>query len=109
MHQTKYRSIITEARSLMASPWEPAFQLVKPLRKFVSPFGGDLCLGWLGSLRLYLYKPLVHRCINNQVKLHRQWYSLISLFKRICRNIILFDETQNTFFQLLHRLIAFPF
>ena len=40
------------------SPWEPAFWLVKPLKKSVSPFGGDLCFGWLGSLRLYLYKPL---------------------------------------------------
>ncbi len=39
-------------------PWEPAFRLVKPLRKSVSPFGGDLCFGWLGSPRLYLYKPL---------------------------------------------------
>ena len=39
-------------------PWEPAFRLVKPLRKSVNPFGGDLCFGWLGSLRLYLYKPL---------------------------------------------------
>ncbi len=32
--------------------------LVIPLRKSVSPFGGDLCFGWLGSPRLYLYKPL---------------------------------------------------
>ena len=32
--------------------------LVKPLRKSVSPFGGELCFGWLGSPRLYLYKPL---------------------------------------------------
>ena len=39
-------------------PWELAFRLVKPLRKSVSPFGGDLCFGWLGSPRLYLYKPL---------------------------------------------------
>ena len=39
-------------------PWEPASWLVKPLRKSVSPFGGDLCFGWLGSPRLYLYKPL---------------------------------------------------
>ena len=31
---------------------------MKPLRKSVSPFGGDLCFGWLGSHRLYLYKPL---------------------------------------------------
>ncbi len=38
-------------------PWEPASRLVKPLRKSVSPFGGDLCFGWLGSPRLYLYKP----------------------------------------------------
>ena len=38
-------------------PWELAFRLVKPLRKSVSPFGGDLCFGWLGSPRLYLYKP----------------------------------------------------
>ncbi len=58
MHQTKYRGIITEAGSLTFSPWEPALQLVKPLRKSVSPFGGDLCFGWLGSPRLYLYKPL---------------------------------------------------
>ena len=28
------------------------------VRKSVNPFGGDLCFGWLGSLRLYLYKPL---------------------------------------------------
>ena len=41
------------------SPWEPVgYPLVKPLRKSVSPFGGDLCFGWLGSLRPYLYKPL---------------------------------------------------
>lgn len=52
---------------------------------------------------------LVQYCVNNQVKLYRQWYTLISPFKRICRNIILFYETQDTFFQLLHRLIAFPF
>jgi len=58
MHQTKYRGIITEGGSLTYSPWEPAFSLVKPLRKSVSPFGGDLCFGWLGSPRLYLYKPL---------------------------------------------------
>ncbi len=43
---------------MSTSPWEPAFQLAKPLRKSVSPFGGDLCFGWLGSPRLYLYKPL---------------------------------------------------
>ena len=58
MHQTKYRGIITEAGSLTTPPWEPAFRLVKPPIKSVSPFGGDLCFGWLGSLRLYLYKPL---------------------------------------------------
>ena len=59
MHQTKYRGIITEAGSLTFSPWEPAGPLLaKPLRKSVSPFGGDLCFGWLGSPRLYLYKPL---------------------------------------------------
>ncbi len=57
MHQTKYRGIITEAGSLTFSPWESAFWLVKPLRKSVSPFGGDLCFGWLESPRLYLYKP----------------------------------------------------
>ena len=57
MHQTKYRGIITEAGSLTTPPWEPAFRLAKPLRKSVSPFGGDLCFGWLGSPRLYLYKP----------------------------------------------------
>jgi len=32
--------------------------LAKPLRKSVGPFGGDLCFGWLGSPRLYLYEPL---------------------------------------------------
>ena len=58
MHQTKYRGIITEAGLLTTPPWEPAFRLAKPLRKSVSPFGGDLCFGWLGSPRLYLYKPL---------------------------------------------------
>jgi len=59
MLQTKYRGIITEAGSLTFSPWEPAGPLLaKPLRKSVSPFGGDLCFGWLGSPRLYLYKPL---------------------------------------------------
>ena len=59
MHQTKYRGIITEAGSLTFSPWEPAGPLLaKPLRKSVSPFGGDLCFGWLGSPRLYLYEPL---------------------------------------------------
>ena len=47
-----------KAGSLTFPPWEPAFRLVKPLRKSVNPFGGDLCFGWLGSLRLYLYKPL---------------------------------------------------
>ncbi len=52
---------------------------------------------------------LVHHRINNRVKLYCQWYTLISPFKRICRNIILFDETQDTFFQLLHRLIVFSF
>ncbi len=40
-------------------PWEPAEPLLaKPPGKSVSPFGGDLCFGWLGSPRLYLYKPL---------------------------------------------------
>lgn len=40
-------------------PWEPVgLPLVKPLRKSVSPFGGDLCFGWLGRFWLYLYKPL---------------------------------------------------
>ncbi len=59
MHQTKYRGIITEAGSLTFPPWDPVdFPLVKPLRKSVSPFGGDLCFGWLGSPGLYLYKPL---------------------------------------------------
>ena len=58
MHQTKYRGIITEAGSLTTPPWEPVFRLVKPPIKSVSPFGGDLCFGWLGSPRLYLYKPL---------------------------------------------------
>ena len=58
MHQTKYRGIITEAGLLTTPPWEPAFRLAKPLRKSVSPFGGDLCFGWLGGLRLYLYEPL---------------------------------------------------
>ena len=59
MHQTKYRGIITEAGSLTFSPWEPAGPLLaKPPRKSVSPFGGDLCFGWLGSPRLYLYEPL---------------------------------------------------
>ncbi len=38
-------------------PWKPAARLVKPPRKPVSPFGGDLCFGWLGSLGPYLYKP----------------------------------------------------
>ena len=52
MHQTKYRGIITEAGSLTYSPWEPASRLVKPLKKSVNPFGGDLCFGWLGSPRL---------------------------------------------------------
>ncbi len=42
----------------MFPPWEPASWLVKPLGKSVSPFGGDLCFGWLESPRLYLYKPL---------------------------------------------------
>ena len=59
MHQTKYRGIITEAGSLTFPPWEPAEPLLaKPPGKSVSPFGGDLCFGWLGSPRLYLYKPL---------------------------------------------------
>ena len=47
-----------KAGSLTFPPWEPASRLVKPLRKSVNPFGGDLCFGWLGSPRLYLYKPL---------------------------------------------------
>lgn len=59
MHQAKYRGIITVAGSLTCPPWEPAvFLLAKPLIKSVNPFGGDLCFGWLGSPRLYLYKPL---------------------------------------------------
>ena len=59
MHQTKYRGIITEAGLLTTPPWEPAEPLLaKPPGKSVSPFGGDLCFGWLGSPRLYLYKPL---------------------------------------------------
>ena len=47
-----------KAGPLTFPPWEPASRLVKPLKKSVSPFGGDLCFGWLGSPRLYLYKPL---------------------------------------------------
>ena len=47
-----------KAGSLTFPPWEPASRLVKPLRKSVNPFGGDLCFGWLGSPRLYLHKPL---------------------------------------------------
>ena len=59
MHQAKYRGIITVAGSLTYPPWEPAASLLtKPLTKSVNPFGGDLCFGWLGSPRLYLYKPL---------------------------------------------------
>ena len=59
MHQTKYRGIITEGRSIdVSSLGTSGFPLAKPLRKSVSPFGGDLCFGWLGSPRLYLYKPL---------------------------------------------------
>lgn len=59
MHQTKYRGIITEGRIIdVSSLGASGFPLVKPLRKSVNPFGGDLCFGWLGSLRLYLYKPL---------------------------------------------------
>ena len=51
MHQTKYRGIITEAGSLTFPLWESAEPLlVKPLRKSVSPFGGDLCFGWLVHL-----------------------------------------------------------
>ena len=50
--------ILLKAGSLTFPPWEPAFWLAIPLRKSVNPFGGDLCFGWLGSLRLYLYKPL---------------------------------------------------
>lgn len=76
----------------------------------------ELCLIYVSPLkslaadiRENLRRPLVQYCVNNQVKLYRQWYTLISPFKRICRNIILFYETQDTFFQLLHRLIAFPF
>lgn len=30
-------------------------------------------------------------------------------FKGICRNIILFNEAQNTFLQLLYGLVTFPF
>lgn len=58
MHQAKYRGIITEAGLLTTPPWKLVFRSVKPLRKSVSSFGGDLCFGWLGSPRLYLYKPL---------------------------------------------------
>ena len=47
-----------KAGPLTIPPWEPVSRLVKPLKKSVSPFGGDLCFGWLGSPRLYLYKPL---------------------------------------------------
>ena len=59
MHQTKYRGIITEGRIIdVSSLGTSGFPLAKPLRKSVSPFGGDLCFGWLGGLRLYLYEPL---------------------------------------------------
>ena len=59
MHQTKYRGIIAEGRIIdVSSLGTSGFPLAKPLRKSVSPFGGDLCFGWLGSPRLYLYKPL---------------------------------------------------
>lgn len=59
MHQTKYRGIITEGRIIGVSSLGTSRPLLaKPLRKSVSPFGGDLCFGWLGSPGLYLYKPL---------------------------------------------------
>ena len=58
MHQTKYRGIITEGRIIDVSSLGPGLPPGKPLRKSVCPFGGDLWFGWLGSLRLYLYKPL---------------------------------------------------
>lgn len=59
MHQTKYRGILTEGRIIdVSSLGTSTLVVVKPLRKSVSPFGGDLCFGWLGSLWLYLYKPL---------------------------------------------------
>ena len=59
MHQTKYRGIIAEGRIIdVSSLGTSGFPLAKPLRKSVSPFGGDLCFGWLGGLRLYLYEPL---------------------------------------------------
>ena len=59
MHQTQYSGIITEAGSLTSPPWESeGVPLVKPLKKSVNPFGGNLCFGWLGSLGPYLYKPL---------------------------------------------------
>lgn len=59
MHQTKYKGIIIEGRIIdVSSLGTSGLPLAIPLRKSVSPFGGDLCFGWLGSPRLYLYKPL---------------------------------------------------
>lgn len=59
MRQTKYRGIIIGGRIIdVSSLGTSTLVMVKPLRKSVSPFGGDLCFGWLGSPRLYLYKPL---------------------------------------------------
>jgi transposase len=57
--QTKYRGIIIGGRIIdVVSLGTSTLVMAKPLRKSVSPFGGDLCFGWLGSPRLYLYKPL---------------------------------------------------
>ena len=45
-------------RAIDGSSLGPGLSPGKPLRKSVGPFGGDLWFGWLGSLGLFLDKPL---------------------------------------------------
>ena len=42
----------------MLRPWDPAGTAGKTSFAVCSPFGGDLCFGWLGSRWLYLDNPL---------------------------------------------------
>lgn len=52
---------------------------------------------------------LVHHCINNQVMLCHQRYTLISPLEGFCHKIVLFNKPQDACLQFINRFIALPF
>lgn len=78
MHQTKYRGIITEGRIIdVSSLGASGFPLVKPLRKSVNPFGGDLCFGWK-PFKIIHADPLSRNLAVSKIKEAQETYSLES-------------------------------